>query len=212
MSDLSAYPVLFFLHTALAAPPFLQDLLSSPFPLKLCKAWLYGYVGGTNSRVILSCENFGEWEAEPKVIGVVFKVTCQREEDILKQYAGAGVEVEDVQFELRTGSALFGVKDWAHGKAFVRKDVREVVDKNPASVSNFEKEECDIFEALRTEHDSPATPKKDPANAEHNDFAASVHAGLRTSCQKQDPKATLSQQWVSRLLDRAPAARPPSSS
>jgi hypothetical protein len=204
MSELSPYPALYLLHSALAAPLVLKNLLSSPFPLKLCKARLHGYIGGTNSTVILSCENFGEWAPEPKVIGVVFEVTCEREENVLRDYAGPDVEVEDIRFELRKRSALFGVKSWVHGKAFVRKDVGQAfgIEKEEQhlsdSIPDLEgDDECDIFEALRTGYSSPA-------NAEQNYFITPVDAHLGTSRQKRKVKATLGQQWDS----GQPLARP----
>ncbi|KAH4939133.1 hypothetical protein HBI37_024630 [Parastagonospora nodorum] len=204
ISELSAYPALYFFHSALAAPLVLQNLLSSPFPLKLCKARLYGYIDGTNSTVILSCENFGEWAPEPKVTGVVFEVTCEREENVLRDYAGPDVEVEDTRFESRKGSVFFGVKKLVHRNAFVRKDVGQAfgIEKKEQHVSDSVPDlegddECDIFEALRTEYPSPATPKEHPANAEQNYFITPVNAPLGTSRQKWKNKATLSQQWDS---------------
>lgn len=119
------FPSAYFLHSDLASPKALQSLLAAPNLVKLRRAWLPGYSAGANGSVFTSGFGFGELQVQEEIQGVVLYVSCQEDEDRLRQHIGE-VEIKDVDMEVCMGG-IWGKREWTVGRAFIGKEVERNV-------------------------------------------------------------------------------------
>lgn len=129
------FPAAYFLHSDLSSPKALQSILAAPHLLKLRKAFLPGHSANTNGSVFASGFGFGEWHDQDEIQGVVLYVSCQEEEDRLRQHIGE-VEVKDVDVQVCMGG-LWGTKDWTVGRAFVGEEVEKSVRSDVSEQSKI---------------------------------------------------------------------------
>lgn len=85
------YPIAIFIHGHYSSPERLQATIQTPTPPKLRKARLVGYAASADSKssaVTYDGRNFGTWDDEDNVKGVVYMLTSPEEEQKLRLVSG----------------------------------------------------------------------------------------------------------------------------
>jgi hypothetical protein len=109
----SAYPITYFLCDKLTDAKVLKTALNLARLPKLRKARIIGYTRSackseseSESTVKYDGTNYGEWDNEEIVKGVVFEVLSEYEERALVEYIGGDCGIKEVELEVQCASLL----------------------------------------------------------------------------------------------------------